>query len=216
MPPHNTPSKTLDIPSTPGWPPSHRITGLDALIWQLAHLVSATTNGLATTLSFNALMREAHRTQLTELVEIYTSSWRRSKKGLAQHCDLIRDLRLKLPSPDCLPPTSRPDHELLTQAYTALMCAAHECRQLPKLLSDIENRKSQLPSLASSNEDHEYDWQILDDGSKVKGVGWPQCVALGCLRGLVVDLTRLRDDGIDAQGIGWKEGWKVWSECMDP
>lgn len=181
------------------WEQERLVSDLDRNIWQLTHLVNAVTNELSACLSLNSLAREARTISHLDLSDVYVASLLHSRASLTSYVDATEELRRTMPE-------ALNDHTtspIRRQAYTSLVCAAYETRKIKAWIEDLER----LP----------VGEQRTNDGGKiVHGVGWPQCVELGMLKGLAGDLTRWRDEGAGERGTGWKVCAKAWTEVLDP
>lgn len=81
------------------------------------------------------------------------------------------------------------------QAYTALLVAAWNTRNLPELISKVE--------------------AVVEEEGMGTSAGWPKGLNLDALKGVLEDLVRNRDRGINAMEIGWVQAWKMWTERVD-
>lgn len=191
------------MPSPPkprdnAWEKERQVPALSRQIWQLAHLVNAATNELSACVSLNSLLREARTQRRNERVDIYHSAMSHSRASLGTYITSTNELRALMPK-DL---TEHTKCEYKRVAYSALLVAAYNTRKINECIEAVEG----LP----------VGMQTTSDGKQVEGVGWPQCIELGALKGLCADLVRNRDHGINAMGIGWKEGAKGWWEVLDP
>lgn len=179
-------------------PPRPVVTKLQRAIWHMAHLMNATTSQLAACLSLNSLLRQA-RAELFKEEYIYEAAFRHARDSLCMYADLVNELRVGMPT-DFKERTRENRKE--RQAYIALMSAAHHTKHIKEYVEMLEAPPK---------------W-MRDTGSGVQSleVGWPQCQALGYLKGLCVDLERVRDVGVDGSGVGWRSSWIDWNLVLDP
>lgn len=180
------------------WKRERNVPLLDRQIWQLTHLVNVATNELSPCLSLNTLLREARTQHRNGDVEIYISAMSHSRASLSMYVNNINELRRNMPK-------EISDHtkdEVKRQAYIALMVAAFNTRKIMEFIGAVEG----VPPAKMTT----------DDGEMVEGVGWPQSIELGALKGLCSDLIRNRDGGINARKLGWSRGARGWMETLDP
>jgi len=180
------------------WEAEHNVPTVDRQTWQLTHLVNAATNELSACLSLNSLLREARTQRRNDLVDIYQASMSHARASLGTYVNMVNELRQLMPK-TLLGHTK---DEVKRQAYLALLSAAYNTRKIMGYIEVVEG-------LSTTK-------MTTNDGHAVEGVGWPQCIELGALKGLCVDLVRNRHEGINAKGIGWKVAAKGWTEALDP
>ncbi|KAK3724403.1 hypothetical protein LTR37_001027 [Vermiconidia calcicola] len=162
-----------------------KTTELDKQIWQLAHLVNAATNELSACLSLNSLIQHAEKDHHHDTALLYHSALSHSRASLTTYVDSIEAERKRMPH-------NIARHTLDTteqQAYTALIVAAWNTRNISGLISKVE--------------------AVVEEEGMGTSAGWPKGPELDALKVVLEDLVRNRHKGTNVMEVGWMQAWKV-------